>query len=189
MTTLKQVMATIKTYQEAYMAGIYNVQTSSFEREEDLRTKLARAIARDNPPLDPNSPEDLHKAGLLPQDTPLSPVAEAIYKKYKNFLRITFHISEDASSFDKPEIKNFQDIRELYIKLRSQQDNKLKSEQLLKSWRPHELTAYHRLCVRLARDNDLEVEVVMRDFEDLDNLILNEASIYLAERLFEALRS
>jgi hypothetical protein len=185
MTTLKQALAVIERYKKAFDTGIFDVEMSAFKREEELRTNLARAIARDNPPLNPNSPQDLHQTAKLPEDTVLSPVAEALYKKYQIYLRIAFSISEETGCRQKPAIKKFSDIRENYIRLRSE----FGDEGRLRSWRPHELTAFHRLCVRLARDNNMSTEEVMDDFETLSDLVINEASIYLAERLFEAFQS
>ncbi len=185
MTTLKQALATIQSYKKAFDAGIFDVKMSAFKREEELRTNLARAIAIDNPPLNPNSSQDLHKTAELPGDTILSPIAEALYKKYKIYLRIAFSISEETGTWKKPHIKKFSDICENYIRLRSE----FADEGRLRSWRPHELTAFHRLCVRLARDNNMSTEEVMDEFENMPDMIINEASIYLAERLFEAFQS
>ncbi|MFZ6015506.1 MAG: hypothetical protein ACOYUZ_04090 [Patescibacteria group bacterium] len=183
MVTLKQALDLAKLYESAYRKGIYNVDGSAFKREEQLRTKLAHAIVSSHPHLNPNNPEHLRLDGILPLSTILSPIAEAVYKKYRRFLHETFGISQNYAPKQTSAITCFADIRNTYKQLREQLGN----TGSVRSWRPEELTAFRRLCVRLGNDNKMTTDYVMTNFDDLDNLVINEASIFLAERLFETL--
>jgi hypothetical protein len=180
MVTLKEVFATIKLAEEQYKKSPELCGTV-IDREIKLRTKLARAIARDNPPLDPNHEEDLNLGIVaLPKSTILSDFAKAIFKKYCAHLFKKFHINPGP-------YLSFKDIRNVFQDIRSQKIN----IGMERSWRPKELSAFNRLCTRIANDSDMSASEVMLEFEE-DNhpqLFINEASIELALSLFKALKA
>ncbi len=181
MVTLKQALDLVRTFQTAYRKGIYNVDTSTFMQEEKIRTQLARAIACDNPPLDPNNPKDLHNTSKLPMSTVLSADAESIFVEYQTLLLEKFNLQQNEKSHKT--ISGFADIRETFKSLRQYS----KSGAAM-TWSPSELTAFHRLCVRLGCDNNMSTDEIMSNFTEFQDLKVNEASIYLAKRLFEIMQ-
>jgi len=185
MITLKQALSLVSLYQDAFNKGIYDVDGSAFQREVELRTKLAHAIASDNPPLNPNNPEDLSRVANLPLSTILSPIAEAVYKKYRKFLSEAFGIKQNLLPKKEVEFKSFVEIRDAYKKRRQELGN----TGSVRSWRQEELTAFRRLCARLGKDNNLKTDYVMANFDDLDDLKINDSSTYLAQCLFETLET
>jgi len=179
MITLKEVLATLEIVKTAYKEGVYTYET--LDRETELRTKLAKAIARDNPPLDPNNDEDLAKGVInLPSCTILSPFAAAIFKKYCVHLLRNMRLNPGCHI-------SFKDIREIFKGLRAKKTN----IGMERSWRPKELRAFNFLCIRIGNDNNLSATEVMSEFENDSNseLIINEAAIDLAISLFKELEA
>ncbi|MDF1497133.1 MAG: hypothetical protein P1P90_03670 [Patescibacteria group bacterium] len=180
MVTLKEVLATLEIVKNEYSKGLF-ICITVIEREEELRTKLAKALARDNPPLNPNSNEDLVKGVIeLPSSTILSSFADAIFKKYCLYVFRAMRINPGSHI-------TFKDIRSIFQDIRSKKVN-LGME---RSWRPKELRAFNLLCIRISNDNHISVSEVMQEFEEknANNLIINEASIDLAINLFKELEA
>ncbi len=183
MATLKQALEIVKTFQEADKNGVRPKNPDSINKEIVLRTKLAQIIAGDNPPLNPIEPDDLHKVANLPPQTTLSRLATAVLTEYITFLQDEFGLEVPSDSKQAAAINSFADIRDAFIRLRGGNEN----AQAM-TWSPEELTAFHRLCVRLGRDNKMSTSEVMSGFKEFDDLKVNEASIYLAERFLEILQ-
>lgn len=184
MIKLKQALNAVKTYEAAYKNGIEHPDCQVFQREEELRTRLAQAIASTYLELNPDNPDDLAKVADLPPDDILSQAAQSLYRDYAKLLRDEFSLYPPHNNPATPAIKSFADIRDTFILLRNP-----KEDGQTMTWSPEELTAFHRLCVRLARDNGLGTDEVMSGFKTFSDLNVNEASIYLAERLFEILQT
>lgn len=183
MATLKQALAAVQHFQEADKKGVRANSQEAVNREVVLRTKLAQIIAGDNPPLNPFNPDDLLKVAQLPPDTELSHLACTVLNDYIQLLEKEFSLKISQKNTDPFSIQTFADIRDEFIRLRGGNEN---SQAM--TWTPEELTAFHRLCVRLGRDNGLSTSEVMSGFKKFEDLKLNEASIYLAERFLEVLQ-
>ncbi|MBD3328662.1 hypothetical protein GF340_05175 [Candidatus Peregrinibacteria bacterium] len=184
MIKLKQALDAVKLYENAYKNGIEHPDYRVFQREEELRTRLAQAIASTHPELNPDNLDDLAKVADLPPNDILSKAAQSLYLDYTDFLRKEFGLNPPKPKSKSRPIRNFADIQETFSELCVS-----KNDGQTMTWSPAELTAFHRLCVRLARDNRLSTDQVMSGFKSFDDLTVNEASIYLAERLFEILQS
>jgi hypothetical protein len=180
MVTLKEVFATIKIAEEEYRK-CPDVCGTIIDREIKLRTKLARAIARDNPPLNPNKEEDLSRGVVdLPKSTVLSPIAFAIFKKYCLHLLIGFQLNPG------PYI-SFKDLCKIYAGLHARKVS-FGSE---RSWRTKELRVFNLLCTHIGNLNNMSVTEIMLEFEEGNDieLTINEAAINLALSLFREMKA
>ncbi|MBU2566655.1 hypothetical protein KKG46_03800 [Patescibacteria group bacterium] len=173
MVTLKQALELVRKFQQDLPETNRQSNWEAISQEEQLRTNLARTIAQDNPPLDPNNLQDLTLANL-PLCTVLSPRAQEIFNLYKQHLEQHFGIIT---------ITTFTDIRETFKSLRrySEQGGAM-------TWSRKELIAFRKLCEQLGSDNGIIFTKVMSEFTDFDDLIVNKYSIKLAEQLFKVMR-
>jgi len=178
MTLLKDVLETVHALSAYYKKGIGHIPNAVLKREEELRTRIAKELAKVYLNYDPADEQILMRVKNLSPETILPFEAEIFYAKYLEHLRKNFGLIVGH-------LNNFKDIRDTYAGIQTCRGNL----GAVRSWNVEELTRFRDLCTRIANDNDMEPSEVMENFLRLPNTIkVNEASLHLAKTLFACMK-